>query len=312
LAPTRIAARATIGAAALLAAATAAGRAGQLHWSLDLFSHFSWQLLAAQCAVLAGLLIVSRPRFALALLPFIALNVHAVLPYVSLPGAVLASAADERSLTLLAVNVAAHNYRFAGLRASILAEQPDVVLVVELTPRWAGRLREIRTMYPYRIEHVDAGAAGIGLYSRLPLTDSATVDLVGRPMIVADADTGSTRIRIFGVHLATPVSPEGGRNRAVQLEQLKDRLLRTEGPAVVLGDFNLSTYSPVFRSFLRETGFVDSLQGRGPDISWPTWLPWFGIPIDHCLVSASLTVLEHERLGHFGSDHWPILARIGW
>jgi endonuclease/exonuclease/phosphatase (EEP) superfamily protein YafD len=39
-------------------------------------------------------------------------------------------------------------------------------------------------------------------------------------------------------------------------------------------------------------------------------MPFLGIPIDHCLVSPSLTVRSHRRLQNFGSDHWPVLARI--
>jgi endonuclease/exonuclease/phosphatase (EEP) superfamily protein YafD len=238
------------------------------------------------------------------------LNMAAVWPYLGAPGTVRAANASDEPITVLTVNVAAHNFRFAGLRESIVTELPDIVVVSELTSRWATRFGELESLYPEKIERPEEGAGGIGLYSRLPLTDANIVDLAGRAMIVATALAGETEFRIIGVHLATPVTPAGGRQRGLQLAALESRISQSDLPTIVLGDFNLSVYSPVFRAFLDRTGLSDSLAGRGPDISWPTWLPYAGIPIDHCLVTRSVTVLAHRRLGNFGSDHWPILARV--
>jgi endonuclease/exonuclease/phosphatase (EEP) superfamily protein YafD len=39
-------------------------------------------------------------------------------------------------------------------------------------------------------------------------------------------------------------------------------------------------------------------------------LPILGIPIDHVAVSKDFTILSHQRLPAFGSDHWGIMAEL--
>jgi endonuclease/exonuclease/phosphatase (EEP) superfamily protein YafD len=311
----RSGAGAALGAGAVATAlATVAAAAGRLHWTLDLFSHFALQLATAQVLLLLAFTLWRRRRAALILLPFLAINAAAVWPYVPRSGVALAADGGGPSgeAAVVAVNVAAHNFLFGGLRQTLRRERPDLVVVSEYTPRWAGRFRELAALYPFRFEHAAEGAGGIAVLSRHPLRDARLVDLGGRMAIDAVAAIGDEELRVVGVHLTTPVSAAGSRLRAAQLERLAELLRESPGRTVVLGDFNLSVYSPVYRAWLEATGFTDSLRGRGPDISWPTWLPLLGIPIDHCLVSGDLNVIEHRRLTDFGSDHYPVLARIRW
>jgi len=301
-------------AALATALPTIAAAAGRLHWTLDLFSHFALQVAAAQLLLLAGLALLRRRWPALLLLPLFAINAAALWPYVPSFGVALAAPAAGRNteITVVAVNVAAHNFLFGGLRETLRRERPDLVVVSEYNARWDRRFDELDFLYPFRLEHPEEGAGGIALLSRHPLQAATLVDLGGRFAIDAVAAVGDRHLRVVGVHLSTPVSASGSRLRALQLERLDSLLHESPGPTVVLGDFNLSVYSPVYRAWLDATGFSDSLRGRGPDISWPTWFPLLGIPIDHCLVSADIAVIEHRRLTDFGSDHYPVLARIRW
>jgi endonuclease/exonuclease/phosphatase family metal-dependent hydrolase len=58
------------------------------------------------------------------------------------------------------------------------------------------------------------------------------------------------------------------------------------------------------------TGLRDPRAEFGLGFTWPTFFPLLGIPIDHCLVSADLGVAQYRRLADFGSDHYPVLARL--
>src|SRR5690606_12763568 len=98
------------------------------------------------------------------------------------------------------------------------------------------------------------------------------------------------------------------RNR--QLERLAALRAASPEPLLVLGDFNCTPFSPHFRDWLDAGGLRTTLARRGVGISWPTFLPVLGIAIDHVVVSSEFTVLEHRRLPAFGSDHYPIMARI--
>ena len=95
-----------------------------------------------------------------------------------------------------------------------------------------------------------------------------------------------------------------------QLDDLAALVAQVSGPLAVLGDFNITPYSPFFQDWLARTGLTDTRRGRAVSPSWPTQLPLVAIPIDHCAVSHEVTVVAHRRLPAFGSDHYPILAEL--
>jgi endonuclease/exonuclease/phosphatase (EEP) superfamily protein YafD len=39
-------------------------------------------------------------------------------------------------------------------------------------------------------------------------------------------------------------------------------------------------------------------------------LPWLGIPIDHVAVNSGFTILSHQRLPNFESDHYGVLVEL--
>ena len=78
-------------------------------------------------------------------------------------------------------------------------------------------------------------------------------------------------------------------------------------PAVLLGDLNITPWSPYFKDFIQVTGLQESRKGLGLYPTWPTWLPPLRIPIDHSLISIGITV-QAFSLGHdIGSDHFPVI-----
>jgi endonuclease/exonuclease/phosphatase family metal-dependent hydrolase len=79
---------------------------------------------------------------------------------------------------------------------------------------------------------------------------------------------------------------------------------------VLLGDLNLTPYSPPFDRLLGDSGLRDVMQGQG----WqPTWRAGFwplALRIDHVLVSSDLCVEDATVGPTVGSDHRPVLARL--
>ena len=78
----------------------------------------------------------------------------------------------------------------------------------------------------------------------------------------------------------------------------------------LLGDLNLTPYSPPFHRLLADGRLRDAMQGRG----WqPTWRASFwplALRIDHVLVSSGVCVEEATVGPAVGSDHRPVLARL--
>jgi len=116
--------------------------------------------------------------------------------------------------------------------------------------------------------------------------------------------------RLMGIHLSTPLTAQAAAARDAQLGELAARIRSVEEPLVVVGDFNISPFSPHFARFVEQTELTDAFAGRGPEITWPTFLPIMGIPIDHALVSRDWRIVDYRRLPAFGSDHYPMVIEI--
>jgi endonuclease/exonuclease/phosphatase (EEP) superfamily protein YafD len=275
-------------------------------WIFELFTHFRVQLVAT-LALLALVFALRRAwRWCAALAFGLAVNVAPLVPYLR-PGTTPAAAA---TLNVLSVNVQADNDEYAGLVDGIAQTRPDVVLVVEFTERWSERLASLDTEYPHQFLLPKEDKFGIALFSRYPLEAAEELEVGPTSTIDARVATPRGTVRLIGVHLRPPISARRARERNAQLAALVPHVAAAPEPLIVLGDFNMSPYSPYFASWLEQTGLRDARLGSGPDFTWPTFFPPLGVPIDHCIVSQGLAVAEYRRLPAFGSDHYPVLVRL--
>ena len=94
--------------------------------------------------------------------------------------------------------------------------------------------------------------------------------------------------------------------RNEQLAIAGDVLAEVDGPKIVVGDFNATPWSAGLRAFRSE----NELSGFNTRATWPIWLGFAGIPIDHAFVSRDLGILEIETGPDIGSDHRPILIDV--
>lgn len=330
LSPGRAAIRRALGGfAALSLLATACVALARAWWWFELFSHFRVQLMVLQLALLVAFLLGRRPRWALILTIACLINGAPILEYLlplepSVTG--LTGAADRTvetaaataqpgirgdSAALLRVasaNVLTTNSDAAGLIEILRSADPDVFAIVELTETYMESLESFAAAWPHRELLPRGGAFGIGVYSRRPLADVAVLDLGGVAAIDARITDSGGDWRFVAAHLLPPMSSAMAAQRNAQLSALAAHLRTIDAPHVVVGDLNLSSYSPFFADFLRQTGLSSASAGRGPTLTWPSFFPLLGIPIDHVLVSDDFAVTGYRRAGNIGSDHYPIIV----
>ena len=95
------------------------------------------------------------------------------------------------------------------------------------------------------------------------------------------------------------------------LNEWSTELLAQGAPVVMMGDFNTTPWSPVFRKLLGQNEWGDSRAGFGNQPTWPSWLGGLGIPIDHALVASGVRVLNRSTFAIPGSDHRGLLLELG-
>jgi endonuclease/exonuclease/phosphatase (EEP) superfamily protein YafD len=281
--------------------------AARLSWFFELFTHFRVQLVVGLIVFIVVFAVRRAYRWCAGLAVCAAINVAPLVPYLPLTDMSLAAAP---TLSFLEVNVHANNSEHAGLLESIAQTDPDVVLVVEFTDRWGEHLASLTEEYPYEIRHARHDAFGIALFSRYPLARASELTLETTVAIDARIATPRGNVRIIGVHLRPPMSRAWAQERNAQLTALAAHIASIDEPLAVLGDFNISPYSPYFTEWLAATKLRDAREGLRLDFTWPTFFPLLGIPIDYCVVSDGLTVAQYMRVPAFGSDHYPVLVRL--
>jgi endonuclease/exonuclease/phosphatase (EEP) superfamily protein YafD len=219
------------------------------------------------------------------------------------------------------VRVVSANLRYGRADAAAvvrLAQHADILAVQELTPGKAEQITAagIDEMLPHRYLRAREGPAGVGIWSRHPLTPGEDYDefwlgLITARVNVPDAKTETT---VVTTHLSAPW-PEPIRGWRDDLARL--RVLLTEigasagGPVIVAGDLNATPDVLEFRRLLRG-GYRDAAEQAGAgltrthpaDVAIP---PLFAV--DHILLrgAAATSVLTRPVSG---SDHRALVAVV--
>lgn len=276
--------------------------------ALQLFTHFRLQYFVVAALLVVAFVLLRDRRYAVLLFSTAFINGAHVLPwYFDEP-----YSTGGRELKLLQANVLLSNTDYAGLFTLLDAEEPDVVVLQEVSPAWAEELRRLDGLYPHRIVEERDGSFGIALLSKWPLAAVAVVasEPLGFPTIVATLDVSGRRLQLVGTH---PMIPLGSRNyaaRNTQLATIGDLLRRSSGPRVLVGDLNTSQWGLHYRKLEARTGMRNVRRGFGVVPTWPTFLPFAMIPIDHVLVSGEVGVVDVRTGPRIGSDHLPLIVTL--
>ena len=81
-------------------------------------------------------------------------------------------------------------------------------------------------------------------------------------------------------------------------------------PTIIVGDFNITPWSPYFNDFIQRSELLDTRKGLGVYPTWPKQIFPLMIPIDHGLVSSDIKLHSFNRGPNFGSDHLPLILNV--
>jgi len=215
----------------------------------------------------------------------------------------------QSSYRVVAINLDLDNGKYQKVIQLIREAEPQFLVLQEFTDSWRKGLESALQAYPYSLQSDNSDGWGIGVYSHVPLVESKiqyfNKDIVPSAMVRVKVD--DQILKLIGVHLRDPFYPGELMNRNGQLEDLAGMVKSKGDPVILVGDLNTTSWSPYFQKFIQQTGLVDSRLGRGVQGTWPSWLPFLTIPIDHALVSSEIQVINREVGPRVGSDHFPVI-----
>ncbi|MBD2074128.1 endonuclease/exonuclease/phosphatase family protein [Phormidium sp. FACHB-592] len=289
---------------------------GSYHWLLDLTTHFKCQYLALSIVCL-GFFWLWRScrwqRWLIGLSVFcIVLNGVEVVPWYVPPSIIAPSSAV--TLRVLHSNVLVRNRDYDSVTALVREVKPDLAVFQEVNARWLEALETIRDVLPYTYAEPRSAGFGNVIYSALPL-QQPSVQFLGQreyASLATQVSKGGQTLSLLTAHPPPPIRQELFRWRNQLLAAIVPYVRSQTAPVIVIGDLNITMWSPYYKRLEAASGLQNSRAGFGILPSWSprSWLPWLAIPIDHCLVSPELVVLKTQLGRKVGSDHLPLIVDI--
>jgi vancomycin resistance protein VanJ len=230
-------------------------------------------------------------------------------------------------LTVASHNVDADNPDPAGTARDLVASGADVLALEEITPQ-AKPLYEqgLAKAYPY---HAVEGT--VGLWSKLPLSDTRPVDIKTDYGPLADTKPADVKmaynralratvatdhgpLAVYVAHLGSVrVNPRAGfwtATRDRNAQALGEAVAAEKNERVVLlGDLNGTTDDRAFAHLTAQLHSAQDAAGNGFGFTWPAKFPV--ARIDQILVRG-VQPRSSWVLPATGSDHLPVAAGVSW
>ena len=285
---------------------------------LELVVHFSAHALFASCVVIPILWVTKHRRTAFVCSLVAAYFIFLVQPWYLIPLPVLPS---RMPYGVLSWNVYKANEEFDSVVEVIRKSNPDVLVLIEITPDLLERVPWITEQYPNSKVLPSAGNGyGIGVFCRDDVSkfsvDFSVHSFPWRimPSIVAKLTSpdGARQVDLVATHTYSPLPPSRAALRDSQILKYLEWAAEQVNPQCLVGDLNTTPWTSSYWE-LERAGFRDSRHGVGNCPSWPAWLGPLGIPIDHAMTRGECKITERKVLStNAGSDHRPIEFKLSF
>lgn len=287
------------------------GFLGRWLWPLDLLSHFRVHCTAVLILAAFVLFALREPRNGLVAALAAVLAAIPLFDYVVPSRATPLAVEAEPALRALSLNAWFRNEDPLRLVEYLANSGADIVALQELSQVEGLLLHSKLEMYPYAYAE-GAGESDTVLLSRWPISAAETVKLSanGVSAIRATIDWNAQPITLIAAHLHWPIGAQSTERRNAELAGLAVLAQAERSPLVILGDFNITPWSPHFRAFLDASRLRDCSYGHGLDPTWPSQAIALGIRIDHCFVSPHWRTLDARTGPAVGSDHRPMIVDL--
>ncbi|MGE4313793.1 MAG: endonuclease/exonuclease/phosphatase family protein [Pseudobdellovibrionaceae bacterium] len=201
-------------------------------------------------------------------------------------------------------------------------DAPDILVIHEIGADEVEPLIKDNPDYPYTalMNGTKYPRNRSLLLSRFPVQDAKVKAFTSgdaereylKAKIVPPQKLGLPAFTLFVMHPKTPLYPENRIVRNDEFAKVAEDAAKTEGPVVIAGDMNCTSFSPAFKDFSNKAKVRFITSTVVPEPSWPAQLILapFQIRIDHILVSDDLQASEMKRLPAMDSDHYPIEVRL--
>ncbi|MGD1698850.1 endonuclease/exonuclease/phosphatase family protein [Dapis sp. BLCC M229] len=289
---------------------------GKFHYLLELTCHLKIQYTFLSLLGILFFLWVSNSLWLLISLFCLTINLLEVIPFYISPDII--KYPSDRKIRFLQANVFYKNQQYERLISQVKEENSDLAIFIEVTDAWAEKLELLQKDYSYWMIHQEPQIAfdknvnlGIAVYSKIPLKNTSIQDLGGgRKTVSTQIEIQGKTLSILATHPSWGIGKYGFNLRNKQLSEIANHITHQKSSIVVIGDLNITMWSPYYKELISNSGLYNARKGFGMIPTWPSFLPLLSIPIDHCLVSQDIRVVRTKSGKNIGSDHLPLITDL--
>ncbi|MEB3339885.1 endonuclease/exonuclease/phosphatase family protein [Okeania sp.] len=289
----------------------------------ELISHFKIQYFVISLILLLCLAIIGEKRLLFIGIFCTVINLTPILPWYINQNSI---SQETPNLRILVHNIyGGRNDRYSQITEMVKAENPDIAIFLEATNIWLQKLQTLSDTLPYSI-YAQSSSEIIVIYSKFPLNNySIEFFAPERATIITEFKINQKVINLIATHPTVPIKVSTFQKRNQILEELAKYIQQLNNPVILGGDLNITMWSPYYQKLEQETGLRNTRLGFGILPTWPgkgfsksivfyILSRFFQIPIDHCLISSEIKVVNVETKANLssklGSDHIPIIADL--
>ncbi len=271
----------------------------------EIVSHFRLYFAFAAAALGVVLLVLRQWRGAALAAAVLATNAIAIGTSVTFTEQV--SNEGAQTTRVIWSNLLRRKQSLDAIAALARAEGADIVTLTELP---LGGIDAVRRAFPdFRCFIADADTSSPTatlIAARAPCSGGAAPSSV-RPYAAQYADVGI--FRIAAVHGRPPWNNERTADRD-NVNIAGATIVANHSHGLLVGDFNATPWSPMMLD-LRRLGMRRASCGGPITRTWrSTGFPYYALPIDHVLSTASVVVSACRVGPAVGSDHFPLIFDI--
>ncbi len=221
---------------------------------------------------------------------------------------------NSSTISILSVNVYQHNQRYEELIKLVREVKPDILLTMETNQAWEDAMTEIESEYPNFKKVPLENTYGIHFYTKLPANSIKANYFVADdlPSIEASLSIGGETFTFFGIHPPppSPTEEDNSRERDGELLSVGKKVKETEGPVIVVGDFNNVAWAKSSILFRKTSELIDPRIGRGFVSTYHAKYRLLRFPIDLFFHSSDIYIEDFKTLRNIGSDHLPLFCKF--
>jgi endonuclease/exonuclease/phosphatase (EEP) superfamily protein YafD len=193
----------------------------------------------------------------------------------------------------------------------------DMYVLQEMQPHTIQLVTtKLRRAFPYWFACWSKGPCWTLVGSRTPIRVDRKLAKSMRIINLTTEIRGKT-LSLVTVHPRTPVLPSWFSERNEQLTEAARITRHNALPTVLIGDFNITMFSPVYKLIftdsptdIRNKQLLVAGRGTRTQPTWPRFLPPLMLPLDHVFGNSLCKPVLMWTLDQPGSDHRAIIADL--